>query len=93
MRQDTRVGEDVAKVTLSCEQAIQELFFYLDRALAGERLEALEAHLESCLNCCDRLNFNRSLDAFVRERLGDASLPDGIEERIRRAIGNRAREE
>ena len=65
---------------------------YLDRALAGERLSALEVHLQNCLHCCDRLDFNRSLDAFVTERLGNAPLPKGIEQRIRRAISGRTRE-
>jgi anti-sigma factor (TIGR02949 family) len=71
---------------LSCGEAVQQFFAYLDRALAGESLEALEEHLEACLDCCDRLRFSRSLDAFVKGRLGGAPLPDGIEERIRRAI-------
>jgi len=93
MRHEARVGQDVAEMkSMRCEQAIQELFLYLDRALAGERLEALEVHLQNCLNCCDRLSFNRSLDGFVKERLGDAPLPDGIEQRIRRAIDERTRE-
>ncbi len=71
---------------MSCGEAVQQFFAYLDRALAGESLEALEEHLEACLDCCDRLRFSRSLDAFVKARLGGAPLPDGIEERIRRAI-------
>ena len=71
---------------LSCEEAFREFFAYLDRALAGESLEALETHLETCLDCCDRLDFSRNLDAFVKTRLGRAPLPEGIEERIRRAI-------
>ena len=36
---------------LTCEQAVQQFFAYLDRALAGEPLDDLEAHLESCLSC------------------------------------------
>jgi mycothiol system anti-sigma-R factor len=72
---------------LSCSEAVRQFFAYLDRALSGERLETLEAHLEACLDCCEKLEFSRKLDAFVKERLGDAPLPDGIEERIRRVIG------
>ena len=71
---------------LSCEQAVQQFFAYLDRALKGESLEALEAHLEACLACCDKLEFSRKLDAAVKESLGKPALPDGIEERIRRAL-------
>lgn len=71
---------------LSCEEAVRRFFAYLDRALAGESAEALEAHLESCLDCCEKLEFNRKLDGFVRGRLGDAPLPAGVAERIRRRL-------
>ncbi len=56
-------------------------------SLEGEGLQALENHLEGCLNCCEKLEFSRKLDAFVRARLGDAPLPHGLEDRIRRVIG------
>lgn len=86
VREDTRTGEDMESSKLSCEQAVQQFFAYLDQVLKGESLEALEAHLEACLDCCDRLEFSRKLDATVKDRLGEAALPDGIEERIRRAL-------
>jgi len=70
---------------LSCAQAMQRFFAYLDRALTGEPLEELEAHLEQCLACCDKLAFSRDLDAFVRQRLG-AAVPAELETRIRRAL-------
>jgi hypothetical protein len=72
---------------LTCEDAVREFFAYLDRALAGEPLEALQQHLDQCLDCCDRLQFSRKLDGFVKDRVGEAPLPEGFEERIRRALG------
>lgn len=86
VRQEARVGEDMENRKLSCEQAVQQFFAYLDRALKGEPLEALEAHLEACLDCCDKLQFSRKLDAFVKDRLGETALPEGIEDRIRRVL-------
>jgi anti-sigma factor (TIGR02949 family) len=71
---------------LTCDDAVRQFFAYLDRALAGGALEALEAHLEACLGCCEKLEFSRELDAFVKSRPEDAPLPDGIEERIRRRL-------
>jgi mycothiol system anti-sigma-R factor len=71
---------------LTCDDAVRQFFAYLDRALAGEPLEALEAHLEACLDCCEKLEFSRKLDNVVKRHLGDEPLPDGIEERIRRRI-------
>jgi mycothiol system anti-sigma-R factor len=71
---------------LSCDEALKRFFAYLDRALAGEPLEVLEAHLEECLDCCQKLEFNRKLDAFVKGRLDSEPLPEGIEQRIRRRL-------
>ena len=78
---------------MSCQDAQRRFFAYLDRALAGEDVESLEAHLEACLECCDRLAFSRRLDSFVRSRLGEAALPEGIEERVHRALTAAASEE
>jgi anti-sigma factor (TIGR02949 family) len=71
---------------MTCEQAMRQFFAYLDRALSGESLEALESHLEGCLECCDRLKFSRQLDFFVRDSVRKAPATAGIEERIRRKL-------
>lgn len=73
-------------MTVNCDQAVQQFFSYLDRALSGEDAENLEAHLEACLSCCDKLAFSRQLDAFVRQRLPDHPLPAGLRDRVRQAL-------
>ncbi len=77
---------------LTCAGAVQNFFAYLDRALAGEPLEDFEAHLESCLSCCDKLAFSRQLDAFVKSRLPEAPAPAGLESRVRQALSRMRRE-
>ena len=71
---------------MSCEQAVKLLFAYLDRALSGEPLEDLEAHIETCLACCDKLAFSRQLDAFVKTRFAEVTVPAGLESRVRQAL-------
>ena len=71
---------------LSCEQAVKLLFAYLDRALAGEPLEDLEVHMETCLSCCDKLAFSRQLDAFIKTRFADVVVPAELESRVRQAL-------
>jgi anti-sigma factor (TIGR02949 family) len=68
---------------MTCEQAMQQFFGYLDRALSGAPLEEMEAHLEQCLDCCDKLAFSRQLDAFIKARLPEAEPPPALEQRIR----------
>ena len=71
---------------MTCEDAVRQFFAYLDRALAGEALESLEAHLATCLDCCDRLQFSRELDEFVKARVGEPAVPEHVEARVRRMI-------
>ena len=73
--------------TLTCEQAFLRFFGYLDRALQGEELENLEAHLESCLSCCDKLAFSKKIDEFIKSRLPDQAVPDGLATRVKAALG------
>lgn len=73
---------------LTCEQAMQQFFVYLDRALSGEPLEALEAHLEACLHCCERLEFSRHLDRFIKSRLPEATMPADLEAKVRRVLAH-----
>jgi anti-sigma factor (TIGR02949 family) len=71
---------------MSCEQAVRQFYAYLDRALSGDRLAELNDHLQTCLDCCDKLQFSRRLDDFVKSRLGDQPLPEDIEARIRKGL-------
>jgi anti-sigma factor (TIGR02949 family) len=78
------------RTPISCEQAVKRFFAYLDRALAGESLEELEAHLAACLACCDKLAFSRQVDAFVKSRLPDHPVPAALEARVRLALDRAA---
>jgi tRNA 2-thiouridine synthesizing protein A len=71
---------------LTCEEAMRQFFAYLDRALSGEASESMEAHLDECLSCCDRLAFSRQLDAFVKGRLVADGAPAELERRIRTGL-------
>ena len=75
---------------MSCEDAIRQFFAYLDRGLSGETLEALEAHLQECLDCCDRLQFSRQLDSLLRARLAAGGVPEGVEDRVRARLAKLA---
>jgi anti-sigma factor (TIGR02949 family) len=71
---------------MTCEDAIRQFFAYLDRALSGESLDAFEAHLQDCLECCDRLQFMQRLDRAVKARLAEGGVPEGVEERLRERL-------
>jgi mycothiol system anti-sigma-R factor len=80
---------DAMSKPMTCEQAVRLFFSYIDRALAGEKLENLQQHLEACIDCCDRLQFSRQIETFVRDRVTDEPLPDGLESRLRDRLRTR----
>src|SRR5262249_5954490 len=71
---------------MNLQKLIRHFYAYLNHALSGERLEELNDHLKTCLDCCGKLQFSRQLDDFVKSRLGDQPLPEGIEARIRKQL-------
>lgn len=71
---------------LTCDQVTKQFFAYLDRALSGEPIDQIEEHLEECLSCCDKLAFSRQVDAFVKARVPDGRVPEGLEARVRQAL-------
>lgn len=73
---------------MNCEEAVRQFFTYLDRSLTGEALGALEAHLHECLDCCEKLEFSRQLDSFVKTRLDTGTIPAGLEDRLQKCLAN-----
>ena len=81
---DERPG-DPRGVTISCHEAVSEVYLYLDGELQyWERV--VEAHLESCPNC----NTGYEFEIRLRERIRtacDEQPPAALAERIRQALG------
>jgi anti-sigma factor (TIGR02949 family) len=75
---------------LTCPQAAGQLYPYLDGAMTGESRAVLEAHLDGCPSCADRLAFSRALEATVRRRLREEPVPPGLRARVRQALARSA---
>lgn len=56
--------------TLTCREAVERLWGYLDDDLHPTDHGALEAHLQLCLRCCGELAFAREVRRLLRERTG-----------------------
>ena len=66
---------------ITCEEAVDRLWAYLDGALAAVDREALEEHLGFCLVCCGEVEFAKELRAFLA-RSGAEELPDDVRARL-----------
>jgi len=67
---------------MTCTEATNRFWEYLDQSLEGPDRELLEAHLGVCRQCCGELEFARVLrDYLARQAIGE-SLPGDVRGRI-----------
>lgn len=67
---------------IDCEQALKQLFEYIDHELDEGEQAAMEHHLHTCKSCFSRLEFERRL----KEKVGglrEAEASEGVSTRIK----------
>jgi mycothiol system anti-sigma-R factor len=72
-----------------CEEALHELYHFLDGELTDERRRLIKTHLDDCSTCLGAYDFEFDLRRVVAERCRD-SVPDTLRRRIAEAIGHEA---
>ncbi|MEV6329224.1 zf-HC2 domain-containing protein [Streptomyces sp. NPDC051909] len=70
---------------ITCSEATQRLWEYLDATLGGADRAALEEHLAGCLRCCGELEFAEELRRFLAAS-GRAEIPGDVLRRLNRAL-------
>ena len=70
-----------------CEEALHELYHFLDGELTDDRRRLISMHLDGCSSCLGVFDFQAELRRVVSERCRD-TVPDSLRERIARAIGH-----
>ncbi|HEX2404851.1 MAG TPA: zf-HC2 domain-containing protein [Acidimicrobiia bacterium] len=72
-----------------CDDALTNLYQYLDREIETTTSEVIRAHLEDCSGCLRSFDFEARLQIVVRERLAE-DVPPQFLERLRDAIAREA---
>ena len=72
-----------------CDDALTNLYRYLDREIEASTTEVIRAHLEDCSGCLKSFDFEARLQIVVRERLAE-DVPDEFLQRLRDAIAREA---
>jgi anti-sigma factor (TIGR02949 family) len=70
---------------IDCEQALKQIYEFIDRELRAGDHEAMERHLHTCKSCFSRVEFER----LLKQRLGDLHDDDPdphVSQRIRRLL-------
>lgn len=66
---------------ITCAEAVERLWAYLDGALTPEDKAALEEHLTFCRVCCGEVEFAKELRGFLRRSAGE-ELPREVRRRL-----------
>jgi mycothiol system anti-sigma-R factor len=66
---------------ITCAQAVERLWAYLDGTLTAADKAALEEHLGFCLNCCGAAEFAQELRGFL-SRSASEELPEEVRARL-----------
>ena len=72
-----------------CDDALHELYHYLDGELTSERRQKIQDHLESCPPCFEGFDFEAELRIVVARKCTD-QVPDALRQRIADAIHHEA---
>jgi len=72
-----------------CDDALTNLYRYLDREIEASTSEVIRAHLEDCSGCLKSFKFEERLQIVVRERLAEEVPPEFLA-RLRDAIAREA---
>jgi anti-sigma factor (TIGR02949 family) len=72
-----------------CDDALTNLYHYLDREMERSSLELIRAHLDDCPECLRSFDFEARLKIVVRERLSE-EVPVELLERLRQALAREA---
>jgi anti-sigma factor (TIGR02949 family) len=70
---------------IKCEQALRQLFDYIDRELAENDREVLEHHLHTCQSCFSRFEFEKRVKEKLGQ-LGEEKVDSNVNARIRNLI-------
>ena len=68
-----------------CDEALENLYLYLDSELDAVSSERIRAHLDECQGCGPMFDFESRLKSVVRERL-DEDVPDRVVDKVRAAL-------
>ena len=90
-KEDSAAGTaDLFGVQVNCEEAVHELYTYLDGELTEVRREEIRIHLDYCGPCGGAAEFEAELRKVIANRCKDR-VPDSLIQRVAAAIDEESR--
>ena len=75
---------------VDCEDAVHQLYHYLDGELTEDRRSDIARHLDSCGSCAGAVEFEAELRLVIANRCRD-HVPEALIDRIAQAIDEERR--
>lgn len=72
---------------MDCNEAIHQIYHYLDGALTDEKRALIAHHLDLCPPCADGFDFEHDLRHLIARKCRD-DVPADLRQRIAQAIGH-----
>jgi mycothiol system anti-sigma-R factor len=72
-----------------CEDALHELYGFLDGELNADRRERIKAHLDDCQPCAEPYDFEAELREVVRRKCQE-QVPEHLVAKVRAALDSEA---
>ena len=68
-----------------CDEALENLYLYLDSELDQVSTERIRSHLDECTDCVNSFEFEKRLKDVIKERLNE-DVPEHLVARVREAL-------
>jgi len=92
-KEDSAAGTaDLFGVQVNCEEAVHELYTYLDGELTEVRREEIRIHLDYCGPCGGAAEFEAELRKVIANRCKDR-VPESLIRRVAEAIEEESRQD
>lgn len=70
------------KMMMTCQEAVNRLYEYLDRELDNATAAQIENHLDLCRLCCDHFEFEQKIKELVHNSCLLEKAPQILKDRI-----------
>ena len=70
-----------------CDETLRELERFLDQELSGHAHDAIQAHIDGCLDCLHAFDFQAELKHIISAKCRSDELPPGLIGRIEQCFG------
>jgi mycothiol system anti-sigma-R factor len=81
------MSEPMPEPKSQCQDALHELYGYLDGELTDERRAAIHRHLDECQPCAEPYDFEAELREVVRRKCQE-QVPDSLVDKVRAALAD-----